>query len=179
MNHHALFIKLMNRNIPHELLCILESWFSSCYTSVKWYGCRSTFFQIKIGIRQGGVLSPFLFAIYLDDVVKFVCMHSYGSALSIVLYADDIMLIAKSLQALQILLSVCETELLYLDMLINTKKSCCMRIGPRFNMPCAPVVTLGGDSLPWVDEIRYLGIYIVNFRYFTLHLAQSIHCKCL
>ena len=173
MNHHALFIKLIKRNIPVELLCILESWFSSCYTCVKWYGYKSTFFQIKIGVRQGGVLSPFLFAIYLDDVAKLVCQHAYGSPLSIILYADDIILQSTSVHALQILLTVCETELIYLDMLINTKKSCCMRIGPRFNVPCASIITLSGESLPWVEEIRYLGIYIVNFRYFKCSLDHA------
>jgi hypothetical protein len=173
MNHHALFIKLIKRNIPVELLCILESWFSSCYTCVNWYGYKSTFFQTKIGVRQGGVLSPFLFAIYFDDVAILACQHAYGSPLSTILYADDIILQSTSVHALQILLTVCETELIYLDMLINTKKSCCMRIGPRFNVPCASIITLSGEILPWVEEIRYLGIYIVNFRYFKCSLDHA------
>ena len=173
MNHHALFIKLMNRHLPTELLRIFEFWFSSCYTCVKWYGYKSTYFRIKIGIRQGGVLSPSLFAIYLDDVVKYVCKHEYGTTLSIVLYADDIILIASSILALQSLLIVCETELVYLDMLINTKKSCCMRIGERCNSQCASIVTLSGDSIPWVEEIRYLGVFIVKFRYFKCSLDHA------
>jgi hypothetical protein len=58
-------------------------------------------------------------------------------------------------------------------MLINTNKSCCMRIGPRFNVPCAYIMTLSGESLPWVEEIRYLGIYIVNFRHFKCSLDHA------
>jgi exonuclease III len=170
MNHDALFIKLMRRNIPSELLCIFESWFSQCYTCVKWFGFKSTFYQITIGCRQGGVLSPFLFAVYLDDVVNLVCGSIYGSTLSIVLYADDIILLSPSVQALQSLIIVCESELRYLDMIINAKKSCCMRIGPRFNVPCAPIVTLNGDILPWLNEIRYLGVYIVSYSYFKCSL---------
>jgi hypothetical protein len=166
MNHHALFIKLMNRQLPIELLLILESWLSNCYTCIKWYGVQSNFFKVNIGIRQGGVLSPCLFAIYLDDVVKRVCAHPYGSTLSIILYADDIILLSPSVQALQILLNICEIELLYLDMLINVKKSCCMRIGNRCNATCAAIVTMAGVNLPWVDEIRYLGIFIVKFKRF-------------
>jgi len=173
MNHHALFIKLMKRNIPIEILCVLELWFSSCYTCVKWHGVRSAFYQINIGIRQGGVLSPILFAVYLDDVVNIVCRHRYGSTLSIVLYADDIILISPSVQALQILLTICETELLQLDMLLNAKKSCCMRIGERCNAVCADILTLSGDKLPWVDEIRYLGVYIVKFRHFKCSLDNA------
>jgi len=144
MNHHALFIKLIKRQFPLELLCLLEKWFSSCFTCVKWYGIKSTFYVVNIGVRQGGVLSPLLFAIYLDDIVKNICSSEYGSFLSIVLYADDIMLLSPSLFMLQKLLNICENELVYLDMSINVKKSCCMRIGPRCNASCENLITLGG-----------------------------------
>lgn len=173
MNHHALFIKLMNRHIPSELLSIFESWFGQCYTCVKWYGIKSAFFQVKIGVRQGGVLSPFLFAVYLDDIVTLVCKCDYGSTLSIILYADDIILISRSVQALQSLLEVCERELCYLDMSINIKKSCCMRIGPRHVKPCSAIMTLSGDILPWVKEIRYLGVYIGCFSHFKCVLDYA------
>jgi len=119
-----------------------------------WYGKTSDFFKIEIGIRQGGVLSPYLFAVYIDDVVLNVCRNS-KSILSIVLYADDILLLSPSVYYLQQLLTICELELSWLDMLINTKKSCCIRIGQRHDIPCAPIVTTSGDALPWVDEIQY------------------------
>jgi hypothetical protein len=48
MNHHALFIKLMKRNLPSELLSIFESWFSSCYTCVKWYGYKSHIIRLTL-----------------------------------------------------------------------------------------------------------------------------------
>jgi len=161
----------MNRHIPVELLNILVSWFGSCYTCVRWHGISSNYFKIN-RVRQGGVLSPFLFALYLDDVVKNVCKRS-GSVLSIILYADDILILSPSVYYLQQLLTACKEELLWLDMLINSKKSCCMRIGPRFNKQCKPIVTLSGDSLPWVDEIRYLSIYFVSARHFKCSLDKS------
>jgi hypothetical protein len=171
MNHHALFIKLMKRHFPLELIIILEKWFSSCYTCVNWYGVKSLFFSVNIGVRQGGVLSPLLFAIYLDDAVKNVC--SYGLPLSIVLYADDIMLLSSSLITLQKLLSVCEKELIYLGMSINVKKSCCLRIGSRCNASCENLTITGGLKLPWVEEIRYLGIYIIKGHCFKCSLNHA------
>ena len=36
VNYGALLLKLMQRNIPDNLLCIFESWFNNCYTCVKW-----------------------------------------------------------------------------------------------------------------------------------------------
>jgi len=52
------------------------------------------------------------------------------------------------------------------DMTINTKKSCCLRIRPRHDKPCADIVTQNGQIIPWVDEVRYLGVHIVKlFRF--------------
>ena len=49
--------------------------------------------------------------------------------MSILLYADDILLVAPSVTSLQQLLRLCEQELARLDMPINVKKSACMRVG--------------------------------------------------
>jgi len=64
MSHHGLFIKLMERRIPNELLLLLENWFKTGVTCVKWGNVFSAFYKVSSGIRQGGVLSPYLFAIY-------------------------------------------------------------------------------------------------------------------
>jgi len=59
---------------------------------------------------------------------------------------------------LQHLLTMCEAELSSIDMKINVSKSCCLRIGPRSNVPCASISCSSGDSLPWVEELRYLDV---------------------
>ena len=59
MNHYALFIKLMNRSILIQALSVLENWFSLCLSCVKWGSVMSYFYELKTGVRQGGVLSPF------------------------------------------------------------------------------------------------------------------------
>ena len=51
VNHHALFIKLMRRNIPVALLDILENWFKNCVSSVKWNHIFSYTFAAKFGMR--------------------------------------------------------------------------------------------------------------------------------
>ena len=79
-------------------------------------------------MRQGSVLSPFLFAIYLDDVAA-LCRSE--SKLFIILYADDILLLAPTLTALQKLVHVCEHELYLIDVAINFKICSCLRIGQR------------------------------------------------
>ena len=55
MNHHALFIRLMQRHVPLNVLCIFENWFSICATCVKW-GNILPVFILSCGIKQEGVL---------------------------------------------------------------------------------------------------------------------------
>ena len=114
----------------------------------------------SLGVRQGSVLSPLLFAVYLDELSK-TC--SLTSDCSIILYADDILLLSLSVTRLEQLLHACECELTWLDMSINFSKSR-FRIGPRCDVPAAGVNSLSGQSLPWVNEMRYLGVYIVRSR---------------
>jgi len=110
---YCFFLK-MDRKIPHNLLTLLEKWFSvSTGTSrVKWGSSYSKFLKLLCGVRQGGVLSPFLFAVFVDSVVDRVKATGLGCYLnsvcvSILLYADDIILSSPSVKAPQLLLEVC------------------------------------------------------------------------
>ena len=63
-------------------------------------------------------------------------------------------------------------------MRISVKKSHCLRIGPRFNISCARITTSDGHSIPWVEEVRYLGVHIVaggQFKCSLTHAKQSFY----
>lgn len=169
-NHHGLLLKLMNRFIPVDLLDTLEYWLSNSCSCIKWFNCFSCFFKIAYGVRQGSVLSPVLFAVYLDNLVD---RRVNGRHWYVILYADDILLLTSSVCIMQRLLHACERELIWLDMTINVKKSCCLRIGPRFDAKCSSICTTSGYSLPWVATLRYLGVYLTSNRTFKCSFDQA------
>ena len=57
-------------------------------------------------------------------------------------------------------------------MVINFKKSSCLRIGSRHDAKCW-IVSSSGRVIPWVKETRYLGIYIVSSSVFRRPLSMA------
>ena len=115
-------------------------------------------------------MSPFLFALYVNDIVN---DRKCSSCAEIILYADDILLISSSVSKLQEMLTRCEQELDWLDMCINESKLYCVRIGNCCNAKCASITISSGHELEWVNEIRYLGVYIINSRQFKSSYKQA------
>ena len=65
INHTKLFDKLRKRGICGYLLRILVYWYETQTMCVRWGNHISNDFQVSNGVRQGRILSPRLFAIYI------------------------------------------------------------------------------------------------------------------
>ena len=71
VDHCALFMKLMKRDVPLKLLDTLVYWLQNSWSCVKWKSVLLQFLKLGyIRVRQGSVLSPYLFANYLDDIIN-------------------------------------------------------------------------------------------------------------
>ena len=66
--HQGLFIKLLKRQVPLVFVQLLAAWYGDLSCVVRWEGATSLSFRIQAGVRQGGILSPRLYCIYVDEM---------------------------------------------------------------------------------------------------------------
>ena len=127
----------MNRNIPKSFLDVLSCWYAKYFAFVRWGNAVSKQFHLLAGVRQGGILSPCLFAIFIDSVIKklravgygaFICQFYFGC----LLYVDDIILVCHSVTTMQMMLDICSQKANSHYFTFNTVKSVAMRIGPQY-----------------------------------------------
>ena len=121
VNHYILFNKLLDRDVPVCLIHVLVNWYGKCNAVVRWNSVISHPFRILAGVRQGGVLSPVLFALYIDGVIRRLESSGLGCKIhglyvGCILYADDIILLAHTSVALQNMLDLCNAEISALDL---------------------------------------------------------------
>ena len=89
------------------------------------------------GVRQGGILSPTLFNVYMDELSRNLTHLRVGCNIDNVcvnhlFYADDTVLLAPSPAALQKLINVCVTYGRNNDIIYNPIKSVLMSRLPKF-----------------------------------------------
>jgi len=86
--------------------------------------------------------------------------------------ADDIILASISVTDMQKMVNVCMKYLSELDQPINMSKCSFIRVGPRCKMSCCPI-HFDNVDFAGVQEVRYLGVYIVNAKKFTCNHSNA------
>ena len=179
ISHWTLFKKLIACNTPVLIVRILMFWYQRQSICVKWGKRTSEYFSIINGVRQGSVLSPQLFAIYMNDLS--VCLtqckagcHLNETVTNHVMYADDICLMAPSAIALQKMLNLCYEFSLSNDIIFNPIKSQCMVFKPnRFKLYC-PAVYLNGNIIDYVEKTKYLGYMFTNDKQDDVEMLRQL-----
>ena len=90
-------------------------------------GGYSEKFHVCNGVRQGGMMSPKLFSVYVDDLSQMLANKNVGCYLNKVcmnhlFYADDAVLLAPTSEGLQRLTDVCQSYAVENDMMYHLKK---------------------------------------------------------
>ena len=112
VSHYGLFLKLMEKGVPFCFLNLIIYWYLNMKVRVLWRQTFSQYFHVLSGTKQGGVLSPKIFTLYMDELIrrlrdKGIGCHIMELFLACLLYADDMCLIAPSRGAMQKMLDIC------------------------------------------------------------------------
>jgi len=108
--------------------------------------------------KVGGVLSPLLFNIYVDDLIHQLEASNYGCYVfgkffGCIMYADDLLLLSASVTGLQQMLHICHSFAQFNDIIFNHKKSVYFKVGPLWSRS-ASVMLLGNKNLQWVTSFK-------------------------
>ena len=177
ISHYGLFLKLMEKGLPLVLLMLIVYWHLNMTCRVKWGAFLSDSFPVPLGTKQGGVMSPRFFALYVDGMLKILRSSGVGCHLlklfvGAFLFADDLALVAPSRSALQKLMDLCNSYCEKFCLSFNTKKSGIMIFG-KTDYQIAPLI-LNGGKLAFVHEWKYLGTTICAGKSFSFTARPDI-----
>ena len=105
VNRSALLYKLLEHGVQGNFFWIVKSMFSKAKCRVKWNNSDVDMFSNLCGVLQGGVISPTLFNIFLEDMFKYFShdngINNGSLIFNYLLFADDLVLFSKSKSGLQ------------------------------------------------------------------------------
>ena len=163
VNHQLLFQKLERRGVPGYILRILVFWYENQNMCVRWGNLLSDSFHVSNGVRQGGILSAYLFNVYIDDLSSRLNKLSIGCVLgdfliNHLMYADDLVLISPSTRGLFKLIAECQRYGIEFDILYNPMKSAVMFFKPASMLNIRmPNFKISNENIKVVHEYTYLG----------------------
>ena len=135
---------------------------------VKWGNTLSAPFRVGNGVRQGGILSPALFNLYMDGLSKQLeecntgCMIG-DTLINHLMYADDLSLISPSSSGFQHLLNICSNYGLDFNIKYNAKKSMVLICRTKDDSELRfPHFYLSGQTVNVAKSAKYLGHIITD-----------------
>jgi hypothetical protein len=158
----SLLRKLALMNTPRDIWYILLQWYRNIKATVKWEGKMSEEFPIRQGVRQGGKGSPFLYKIFIDDLLHTLEASRSGLLIGTTpvvcpTVADDITLLAEDHQSMQQLLDIVAEYTTSNRYNINASKSAVLVYNRKKSTSGSPL-TLCGEVIPEVDVTTHLGV---------------------
>eukprot|EP00732_Lithocolla_globosa_P001139 Lithocolla_globosa_v1_NODE_518_length_3838_cov_6.179752.p1 type:complete len:838 gc:universal NODE_518_length_3838_cov_6.179752:2520-7(-) len=177
VNFDLLWFRLKSYGVNGAMLKAIQSLYSNARACVRVNGLLSDWFPVTIGVKQGCLLSPLLFTLFVNDLAKMIQASEIGvkfgvDIINILLYADDIVLIAENENDLQTLLNITYNWCCKWRMRINPTKTKLVHFRPGPATPRSPLpsfLRFGNDvGLSFVSEYKYLGILMNEFGDFNV-----------
>ena len=130
---------------------------------------------VSIGVPQGYILGPLLFALYINDlpsVVSHCLLDLYADDAELYFCGSNLRVVENGLQSD---LNSVATWLGSSRLCLNVDKSSCMLIGSRQRVAGQTLsVSIGGRVLSQVHSVRYLGVLIDSALSWNLHICNNM-----
>lgn len=173
---NSLFYKLSTMGLSSKILRILQAMYE-CSVSRVWDGnTYSSFFPVDSGVKQGCILSPMLFSLYLNDLHDILPGGLYvaNTNIKILLYADDIVILSNTPQGLQEMIDVLCDYCLMWSLKVNLAKSkiVVFRKGPRISRDLN--WHFDNQDIEIVNNYKYLGVDLSYNLSFNKHIKNKL-----
>ena len=163
VDHDLLWYKLINHGIHGKILKVIQTLYSQLQSCVRVNDNFTDWFSISSGVRQGDNLAPTLFAVFINDLANEINMTQCGVSvseqmISLLMYADDIILISDSQEGLQTQLDTLNKWSTKWSLSINVDKTKVIHFR-KASDPCSTFnFHLGDNTIDIVNSYRYLGL---------------------
>ena len=164
VRHEGLFQKLQTANTETAYLRLLMDFYTDANSKVMWDGTLSNSIQLSQGVRQGSVLSPMLYNVYIDGLIKRLKAQGLGCNFNgryagVLALADDIALLSNSSEELQQMLDTTHQYTQEWKYKINTSKSAILVFNSRYDKSSTQTSwKLGEGSIEKTVKHPHLGI---------------------
>ena len=129
--------KFLEMGIPNHLTCLLRNLYSGQEVTLRTGHGTTDWFQMGKGVRQGCILSPCLFNLYAEYIMRNAGLEEAQAGIKIdrrninnFRYADDTILMAENEEKLKSLLMKVKEESENVGLNLNTQKTKIMASGP-------------------------------------------------
>ena len=169
VERHLLLFKFSQVSITGNMYRAISSLYSNPRSRVILNEHETRYFDCPVGVKQGDCLSPTLFAIFINDLASEIKNSNIGLILNetltinILLYADDIVLLAKNEEDLQDLLFIVEGWCKKWRLEINLTKTNIMHIRSNRKQQSKFMFIFDMQPVPYCTVYKYLGANINEF----------------
>src|ERR1700733_13050358 len=163
INHALMWKTLSEMGIPMHLIVLLSNLYGNQVAMIKTEHGETASFQIRKGVRQGCILSPYLFNLYAERIMRKAGLDETGEGVRIagrtlnnLRYADDTTLLAGKKEGLKDIIRKLKIESEKAGLYFNIKKT---KIMTTENWKSFEV---DGEVIEVVTSFSFLGAMIVR-----------------
>lgn len=181
VSRSSLIYKLQATGVSTKMVNFLASVYHSTQSAV-WDGSElSESFETISGVKQGCLLSPLLFSLYINDLHEYLEGGIWVDDINVrlLLYADDIVILSDDIKILQSMITNLEKYCNYWNLEVNLTKSKIMVFRNGGRLSRLEKWLYKEEEVEIVNEYSYLGMILTPKMVFTKHIQnRSTLAKC-